>query len=133
MWNLKPNPLFDSRTIPIQLIIIDYIYGLGPSYTTQYFFNRMLILTNLPFNYIIFVYFLYLQNFKVIKYIYIYIYKWILRTFSIKIKVMDVPPNSKVQTEFLIIVALFLSSHYWANSEYVLNEFCCYLTSISES
>ena len=75
MWNLKPNPLFDSRTIPIQLIIIDYIYGLGPSYTTQYFFNRMLILTNLPFNYIIFVYFLYLQNFKVIKYIYIYIYK----------------------------------------------------------
>lgn len=78
MWNLKPNPLFDSRTIPIQLIIIDYIYGLGPSYTTQYFFNRMLI----------------------------------LRTFSIKIKVMDVPPNSKVQTEFLIIVALFLSSHY---------------------
>ena len=73
MWNLKPNPLFDSRTIPIQLIIIDYIYGLGPSYTTQYFFNRMLILTNLPFNYIIFVYFLYLQNFKVIKYIYIYI------------------------------------------------------------
>lgn len=78
MWNLKPNPLFDSRTIPIQLIIIDYIYGLGPSYTTQYFFNRMLI----------------------------------LKTFSIKIKVMDVPPNSKVQTEFLIIVALFLSSHY---------------------
>lgn len=78
MWNLKPNPLFDSRTIPIQLIIIDYIYGLGPNYTTQYFFNRMLI----------------------------------LRTFSIKIKVMDVPPNSKVQTEFLIIVALFLSSHY---------------------
>ena len=50
--------------------------GLGSSYTwynfkqcyiTQYFFNWMRILTNLPLDYIIFIYSLCLQNFEVIK------------------------------------------------------------------
>ena len=77
MWNLKPNPLFDSRTIPIQLIIIDYIYGLGPSYTTQYFFNRILILTNLPVQLYYFRIFSILTKFQGDQiYIYIYIYEF---------------------------------------------------------
>ena len=76
----RKSSLCESKDLLYMLIVNIYIYiyiyierererELGSSYTwcNSIFFNWMQILTNLQSNYIIFIYFPYLQNFKVIK------------------------------------------------------------------
>ena len=72
-FNVIPHLCGSQVKNLLHIYIYIYIYGLDSSYLTlsilyySIFFNWMQILTNLPLDYIIFVYSPYLQNFKMIK------------------------------------------------------------------
>ena len=65
----NPTDEFSKYEFNNKLLVVVTIFRVtsGVTWTKPYIRNSMWILINLPIDYIIFIYFLYLQNFKVIK------------------------------------------------------------------
>ena len=60
---------FDNKLL---VVVTFFRVTLGVTWTQPIFHNLMLILTNLPLDYIIFIYFSCLQNFKILHKIWVY-------------------------------------------------------------